>query len=104
VGAYVLAGELAAHGGDHTRAYPAYEAEIGEYVRRSRTFAINAAKRIVPGGRFDLWALLQGVRLVNRLPVALTRAAVKLGSKGVRLHDSVALKGYAAPRETTSHP
>ncbi|MEV0994465.1 FAD-dependent monooxygenase [Nonomuraea sp. NPDC050202] len=104
VGAYVLAGELAAHGGDHTRAYPAYEAEIGEYVRRSRTFAINAAKRIVPGSRFDLWALLQGVRLVNRLPVALTRAAVKLGSKGVRLHDSVALKGYAAPRETTSHP
>ncbi|MGW3343691.1 FAD-dependent monooxygenase [Nonomuraea rubra] len=104
VGAYVLAGELAAHGGDHTRAYPAYEAEIGEYVRRSRTFAMNAAKRIVPGSRSDLWTMTQGVRLVNRLPVALTRAAVKLGSKGVRLHDSIALKSYAAPRETTSHP
>ncbi|MEV0820856.1 FAD-dependent monooxygenase [Nonomuraea rubra] len=104
VGAYVLAGELAAHGGDHTRAYPAYEAEIGEYVRRSRTFAMNAAKRIVPGSRSDLWTMIQGVRLVNRLPVALTRAAVKLGSKGVRLHDSITLKSYAAPRETTSHP
>ncbi|GAA2831852.1 FAD-dependent monooxygenase [Nonomuraea rubra] len=104
VGAYVLAGELAAHGGDHTRAYPAYEAEIGEYVRRSRTFAMNAAKRIVPGSRSDLWTMTQGVRLVNRLPVALTRAAIKLGSKGVRLHDSIALKSYAAPRETTSHP
>ncbi|GAA4943204.1 2-polyprenyl-6-methoxyphenol hydroxylase-like FAD-dependent oxidoreductase [Nonomuraea thailandensis] len=104
VGAYVLAGELAAHGGDHTRAFPAYEAELGEYVRRSRTFAINAARRLVPGSRLDLWALLKGVRLVNRLPVALTRAAVKLGSKGVRLHDSIALKDYAAPRETTSRP
>ncbi|WP_043630063.1 FAD-dependent monooxygenase [Nonomuraea candida] len=104
VGAYVLAGELAAHGGDHTRAYPAYEAELGDYVRRSRTFAINAARRLVPGSRFELWALTAGVRLINRLPVALTRAAAKAGSKGVRLHDSIALKDYAARRETTSRP
>ncbi|UBU11033.1 FAD-dependent monooxygenase [Nonomuraea gerenzanensis] len=104
VGAYVLAGELAAYGGDHTRAYPAYEAELGDYVRRSRTFAISAAKRIVPGSRFDLWALTQGVRLVSRLPVALTRAALKLGGNGARLHDAIALKSYSAPRETTSHP
>ncbi|MEV4107992.1 FAD-dependent monooxygenase [Nonomuraea sp. NPDC049695] len=94
VGAYVLAGELAAYGGDHTRAFPAYEAEIGDYVRRSRTFAVNAAKRIVPGTRFDLWALTGLVRLINHLPVALTTAASKISSKGVRLHDSIALKDY----------
>ncbi|MFC4112040.1 FAD-dependent monooxygenase [Nonomuraea zeae] len=96
VGAYILAGELAAHGGDHARAFPAYEAEIGDYVRRSRTFALGAAKRIVPGTRFDLWALEQGVRLINHLPVTLTRAASKISSKGVRLHDSIALKDYSA--------
>ncbi|MFC4006410.1 FAD-dependent monooxygenase [Nonomuraea purpurea] len=96
VGAYILAGELAAHGGDHTRAFPAYEAEIGDYVRRGRTFAVNAAKSLVPGTRFDLWALTQGVRLVGRLPAGLTRAAVKLGSKGVRLHDSITPKDYPA--------
>ncbi|MEU6720070.1 FAD-dependent monooxygenase [Nonomuraea sp. NPDC046802] len=96
VGAYVLAGELAAHGGDHTRAFPAYEAEMGDYVRRSRTFAVNAAKSLVPGTRFDLWALTQGVRLVSRLPAGLTRAAAKLGSKGVRLHDSITPKDYPA--------
>ncbi|GAA3226232.1 FAD-dependent monooxygenase [Nonomuraea helvata] len=94
VGAYVLAGELAAYGGDHTRAFPAYEAEIGDYVRRSRTFAVNAAKRIVPGTRFDLWALAGLVRLINHLPMALTTAASKISSKGVRLHDSIALKDY----------
>ncbi|MFB4281415.1 FAD-dependent monooxygenase [Nonomuraea sp. MTCD27] len=104
VGAYVLAGELAAHGGDHTRAFPAYEAELGEYVRRSRAFAVRAARGIVPGSRFDLWALTRGARLVNRLPVALTRAAVKAGSKGVRLHDSIMLKDYAARQGTTSRP
>ncbi|MGP4096772.1 FAD-dependent monooxygenase [Nonomuraea sp. KM90] len=104
VGAYVLAGELAAHGGDHTRAFPAYEAELGEYVRRSRAFAVRAARGIVPGSRFDLWALTRGARLVNRLPVALTRAAVKAGSKGVRLHDSIRLKDYAARQGTTSRP
>ncbi|MGP3912227.1 FAD-dependent monooxygenase [Nonomuraea sp. 10N515B] len=96
VGAYILAGELAAHGGDHTRAFPAYEAEIGDYVRRSRTFAVNAAKRIVPGSRFELWALGAAVGLVTHLPAALTRAATKITSKGVRLHDSIRLKDYSA--------
>ncbi|KAB8189380.1 FAD-dependent oxidoreductase [Nonomuraea phyllanthi] len=96
VGAYVLAGELAAHGGDHTKAFPAYEAEIRDYVHRSRAFAVNAAKRIVPASRLDLAALGGAIRLINSLPVALTRAAAKIGSKGVRLHDSIALKDYAS--------
>ncbi|MEV4086071.1 FAD-dependent monooxygenase [Nonomuraea fuscirosea] len=104
VGAYVLAGELAAYDGDHTRAFPAYEAELGEYVRRSRTFAVNAARRLVPGGRFELWALNRGVRLVNRLPVALTRAMVQATSKGVRLHDSIVLKDYPALRGAAPRP
>ncbi|MGR6915950.1 FAD-dependent monooxygenase [[Actinomadura] parvosata] len=104
VGAYVLAGELAAHGGDHTRAFPAYEAELGEYVRRSRAFAVNAARKIVPGSRFDLWAMARLVRLINHVPVGLTRAAVKLAGRNMRLHDAIRLKDYAAPRETTSRP
>ncbi|MEU8357330.1 FAD-dependent monooxygenase [Nonomuraea sp. NPDC048882] len=96
VGAYVLAGELAACDGDHTRAFPAYEAELGEYVRRSRTFAVNAARSLMPGGRFGLWALNRGLRLVNRLPTALTKAVAQGTSRGVRLHDSIVLKDYAA--------
>ncbi|MFC7583088.1 hypothetical protein ACFQYP_04250 [Nonomuraea antimicrobica] len=38
----------------------------------------------------------QGVRLINRLPAALTRAASKIGSKGMRLHDSIEPKDYPA--------
>ncbi|MFI7699197.1 FAD-dependent monooxygenase [Nonomuraea sp. NPDC049480] len=95
VGAYILAGELAAYGGDHTRAYPAYEAEIGDYVRRSRTFAINAARRIVPGTPFELRALAGMVWLIDHLPAGLTRAAAKISSRGMRLHDSIVLKDYS---------
>jgi 2-polyprenyl-6-methoxyphenol hydroxylase-like FAD-dependent oxidoreductase len=96
VGAYILAGELAAAGGDHERAFPAYEAEIGDYVRRSRAFALNAAKRLVPGSRLELWGLVQTTRLIGLLPTPLTRAVSKLGAKGARLHDSIRLKDYSA--------
>ncbi|MFC6536813.1 hypothetical protein ACFQES_08325 [Nonomuraea salmonea] len=100
----MLAGELAAHGGDHTRAYPAYEAEIAPYVLQSRTFAVGAAKRLVPAGRFDLWTLARAANLINLLPTAVTRAAAKLGGKSARLHESVALKEYAPAEGQASTP
>jgi len=37
VGAYVLAGELAAAGGDHRTAFARYQAEIRDYVRAARS-------------------------------------------------------------------
>lgn len=93
VGAYVLAGELGQAGGDHQRAFPAYEREIGGYVRDSRTFARNATI-LIPRGRAQLWALVQGARLVPHLPPAVPRALAKLNTRRVRLHDSVVLKDY----------
>ncbi|MEV8631669.1 FAD-dependent monooxygenase [Streptosporangium sp. NPDC051023] len=94
VGAYVLAGELAEARGDHTRAFPAYEREIGDYVRRSRTFAVGAAKRLIPADRLGLWSLIQGVRLINHVPTPIARTLTDLGARGLRLHDEVALKDY----------
>lgn len=94
VGAYVLAGELAEARGDHTRAFPAYEWEIGDYVRRSRTFAVGAARRLIPATRLDLWSVIQGVRLINHIPTPIARALVGLGARGLRLHDEVVLKDY----------
>ncbi|CCH29995.1 FAD-dependent monooxygenase [Actinosynnema sp. NPDC047251] len=101
VGAYVLAGELAEAGGDHVRAFAAYEREIGEYVRRSRAFAVGAAKRIVPRTRRDVWLLRNGGRLVSHLPVPVGRLLAKLGANGLRLHDSVRLKDYAPPIDSS---
>jgi hypothetical protein len=64
-------------------------------VRRSRVFALNAARRLVPGSRFDLWALAQIGRLVSVAPRGVSRALAKLSSHGVRLHDAITLKEYA---------
>jgi 2-polyprenyl-6-methoxyphenol hydroxylase-like FAD-dependent oxidoreductase len=105
IGAYVLAGELAAAGGDHERAFAAYEREMADIVRNGREFALGAAKVLIPRTRLGVWALMQAVRLINVLPARLSRAAAKLNDKGVRLHDSMRIKDYPAPepvRGTTS--
>jgi 2-polyprenyl-6-methoxyphenol hydroxylase-like FAD-dependent oxidoreductase len=94
LGAYVLAGELAAAGGDHERAFAAYEREMAEIVRRSRVFALGAAKRLVPATRTGVWALVQSARLVSALPAGVSVALAKLNSKGVRMHDTMPVKDY----------
>ncbi len=96
LGAYVLAGELAAADGDHERAFAAYERELADIVLRSRAFALGAAKSLIPSSRFGVWALTQGGRLVTALPRGVSRALAKLNGKGVRLHDSMTVKDYRA--------
>jgi 2-polyprenyl-6-methoxyphenol hydroxylase-like FAD-dependent oxidoreductase len=53
IGAYVLAGELRAAGGDHTRAFAGYERAMGELVRPSRTIGPTVMKTLIrpPPGR-----------------------------------------------------
>lgn len=102
LGAYVLAGELAQAGGDYARAFAAYEREMADAVRRSRTFARAAAKTIVPGSRAGVWALTHGAQLVSLLPAGLIKAVAKLNPAGVRLYDSMHYPDYARaalPRE-----
>jgi 2-polyprenyl-6-methoxyphenol hydroxylase-like FAD-dependent oxidoreductase len=96
LGAYVLAGELAAARGDHERAFAEYEREMGDIVRQSRAFAIGAAKTLIPSSRFGVWALAQTARLVTALPAGVSRALAKLNTKGVRMHDSMVVKDYDA--------
>jgi len=95
LGAYVLAGELAAANGDPERAFPAYEREMGELVRRSRAFAVGAARTLIPATPAGVWALARGGRLVSALPAGVSRALAKLNTGGVRMHDSMQVKDYA---------
>jgi 2-polyprenyl-6-methoxyphenol hydroxylase-like FAD-dependent oxidoreductase len=94
LGAYVLAGELAAADGDHERAFPAYEREMGDIVRRSRDFALGAAKTLIPSSRLGVWGLVAGARLISALPAGVSRALAKLNQKGVRMHDAMTVKDY----------
>ncbi|GAA3408155.1 hypothetical protein [Streptosporangium vulgare] len=96
VGAYVLAGELAVAGGDHERAFRAYESELGEYVRHSWKMGRRMAGTLVPDSRFQLWTTLRGTWLLAHLPHGVIRALTRLRRTGVRPHDTIELKDYAA--------
>ncbi|PXX58059.1 2-polyprenyl-6-methoxyphenol hydroxylase-like FAD-dependent oxidoreductase [Nocardia tenerifensis] len=94
VGAYTLAGELAAHPGDYPAAFAAYERRLADYVRRSRSFARTAAKSLIPARRWQLWAMVNAIRVLNVLPAPVSRAAAELNATGVRLHESIAVPDY----------
>ncbi|MEU9808392.1 FAD-dependent monooxygenase [Mycobacterium sp. NPDC050853] len=95
VGAYVLAGEIATAAGDHTLAYPAYEAALAEYVRGSRRMALTAAKTIVPSSRFGVWAVIQGARAIGHLPESVAHMLSRAGSTTrFSIHDNVHTKDY----------
>ncbi|WP_146615427.1 hypothetical protein [Nonomuraea aridisoli] len=92
--AYVLAGQLATTGGDHTRALAAYQAELDEFVRRSRVFARGMAKTLLPSPRRGLTLLENGKELATCPTSGLTRWLATLNSKGIRLFDSFPMRDY----------
>ncbi|MFF5710550.1 FAD-dependent monooxygenase [Streptomyces sp. NPDC012756] len=94
VGAYVLAGELVRAGGDHERAFPAYERAMAEHVRGSRAAALSAAKTLIPTSRLGVRGLAQGARLISALPAGPSRALLRLTTKSARHHDSVTVDDY----------
>jgi 2-polyprenyl-6-methoxyphenol hydroxylase-like FAD-dependent oxidoreductase len=94
VGAYVLAGELARAGGDHDRAFPAYERAMAQHVRGSRASALSAAKTLIPTSGLGVRGLVQGARLISALPTKPGRALVRLVSRTARLYDAMTLDDY----------
>ncbi|MFG2566205.1 FAD-dependent monooxygenase [Streptomyces sp. NPDC048567] len=95
VGAYVLAGELARAGGDHERAFPAYERVMAEHVRGSRAVASSAARTLIPTSRLGGWGLAQGARLVSALPAGPGRALLRLTTRSARLYNAMTVEDYA---------
>ncbi|MEU6718394.1 FAD-dependent monooxygenase [Nonomuraea sp. NPDC046802] len=94
IGAYVLAGELAAAGGDHTVAFASYEREMTAYVQAARDYAARMVKQVIPGSQAQVWAGAQALRVIGWLPGRLGRALSKrANSTGV--HDDVEVKSYA---------
>ncbi|ALG12292.1 FAD-dependent monooxygenase [Kibdelosporangium phytohabitans] len=100
IGAYVLAGELAAAGDDYERGFAAYEREMIGFVYRSREFALMAARNLIPRNKFGVWGLVNGARAISALPPSLGRALANLNPSGLRLHDSFKVKTYDVPQPT----
>jgi len=55
IGAYVLAGELAAAGGDPAIAFPAYERTLRPFVERNQQLAKSGGATLIPRTRIGLW-------------------------------------------------
>ncbi|MER7015153.1 FAD-dependent monooxygenase [Saccharopolyspora sp. NPDC000359] len=67
VGAYVLAGELAATE-DHSAAFTAYERQVRPLVAANQKTGESNAKHVAAGSRFAIWAQHQVVRILPHLP------------------------------------
>jgi 2-polyprenyl-6-methoxyphenol hydroxylase-like FAD-dependent oxidoreductase len=104
VGAYVLAGELARAGGDHERAFPAYERAMAEHLSGSRAVALSAAKTLIPRSRLGVRGLIHGARLVSALPAGPGRALLRLTTKSARLYNSMTVEDYPASTTASGGP
>ena len=68
VGAYVLAGELAAASGDHAVAFARYEAEMRPYIEKNQALAKTALRGIIPQSRAFAWFNTRMIKLMPYLP------------------------------------
>jgi 2-polyprenyl-6-methoxyphenol hydroxylase-like FAD-dependent oxidoreductase len=96
VGAYVLAGELAAAPGDFSQAFRSCETQLREYVLGSRSFALHTARQLIPGSRRAIWLQARALRLFSLMPARWARAVIDLGRKRTRLHDTMLVRDYAS--------
>jgi 2-polyprenyl-6-methoxyphenol hydroxylase-like FAD-dependent oxidoreductase len=68
IGAYILAGELAAADGDHGVAFARYEALMRPYVAACQKLGQDGAAHFIPQSRAASWATTQIFRLLPYLP------------------------------------
>ncbi|MEV0052904.1 FAD-dependent monooxygenase [Saccharopolyspora shandongensis] len=68
IGAYVLAGELAAADGDHAIAFAEYEKKMRDYVIANQKMGADNAKRVAARSRFAVWAQYQMIRMLPHVP------------------------------------
>ncbi|QKG24011.1 FAD-dependent monooxygenase [Actinomadura verrucosospora] len=90
VGAYVLAGELAAARGDHRVAYARYQDVLGEYAAGCQKMGDGVAKLMMPDSRFAVALLNRYYKLLPYLPGK--NMAAKIARKTA---EGIALPDYA---------
>ncbi|MFF0437348.1 FAD-dependent monooxygenase [Streptomyces sp. NPDC004327] len=99
-GAYVLAGELAAAGGDHEAAFAAYEELMRPGVELNRRFAEKFAKEMTLSSRRKIALRMFMVRVLPRTPFK-NLIAKKIRDEIQRASTAVPVKEYGA-YETTA--
>lgn len=88
VGAYVLAGELAAAGGDHRVAFARYEREMREYAAGCVKMGDGVASLMVPGSRLTASLLNRYYKVMPYLPGKnLPARMARRTAEGIALRD-----------------
>ncbi|MDR8408924.1 FAD-dependent monooxygenase [Nonomuraea sp. 3-1Str] len=96
VGAYVLAGELAAARGDHRVAFARYEEEMREYATGCQKMGDGVAKLMVPGSRLLASFLNRYYKIMPYLPGKNMAAKMaRKAAENITLRDYESLVGRA---------
>lgn len=92
VGAYVLAGELAA-ARDHSAGFAAYEAEMREFVEINQKMGPTNIKRMVLRSRAQVWFSMKMLSLLWKLPTK-DKMIAKVTEPINRAANAISLKHY----------
>ncbi|WP_183576651.1 FAD-dependent monooxygenase [Mucilaginibacter sp. X5P1] len=68
VGAYVLAGELAAANSDHFTAFLKYEWEMKGFIRKNQQLGLSVLKEMIPKSKMQVWFQNTMLRLLTHSP------------------------------------
>ena len=97
VGAYVLAGELAASFGNHETAFANYESQMRWFVKANQQLGLTVLKDMVPKSKKQLWLQTVMLRLMLKLPgkEKLLRGFLKEMQRSVdEAANAIELKNY----------
>jgi 2-polyprenyl-6-methoxyphenol hydroxylase-like FAD-dependent oxidoreductase len=96
IGAYVLAGELAAASGEHQKAFLQYEKEMRPFVRLNQALGIKSANLMKSKGKSDPLSWLTE-RIMQIAPGRLLEFFINRSTQ--RIHqaaNAIVLKDYSA--------
>jgi 2-polyprenyl-6-methoxyphenol hydroxylase-like FAD-dependent oxidoreductase len=104
VGAYQLAAALAAAGGDHQVAFPAYEQSMRHFVEQNQQLALKASGAMIPRTAAGLW-LRNRMLSIGPLSLPLLRRLTLPPDAGIqRAANSLTLATLAAPLSASRLP
>lgn len=103
VGAYVLAGELAAAQGDHHQGFGSYERHMRPFIQKNQQLGITVLKEMVPASKRQILFQAFIMRLMLRLPgrEKLFKSMLKETQRAVNeAANEVVLKDYGSFRQS----
>ena len=88
VGAYVLAGELAASAGDHRLAFAGYERQLRDFVNQGQQLAKANSGGLLPRSQSQIWLRNQFIRALPYLPwKSMIAGGVQKAANAITLKD-----------------